>query len=83
MLPLGEEAVRDTVAPYDARVLYVDQERTGRGRSVAPREKMHVPFKRVCVLGGVHNNATDFASKLLSFIVVLGNLSGRGSTRTD
>ncbi len=78
MLPLGEEAVRDTVAPDDARVLYVDQEGTGRGRSVATREKMQVPFKRVCVLGGVHNNATDFASKLPRFIVVLGNLSGRG-----
>ncbi len=75
--PVGEEVLLNTVAPDNARVLHVDQEQTGRTLSVALREDMYVPFKRVCVLGGLHNNATDFATKLPTFIAVVGRLAAQ------
>eukprot|EP00171_Calliarthron_tuberculosum_P017923 IDg17923t1 len=47
----------------DARVLFVDQERTGVTMST----------------DGSHNNATDFATRLPAFVAVLGGLTARGS----
>lgn len=59
------------------QVLHVDQEQTGRTKSVVLRARFASPFKRVCVIGGVHNNATDFATKLPTFLAVAAQLAAK------
>jgi len=59
------------------QVLHVDQEQTGITDSVILRDRFASPYKRVCVVGGVHNNATDFATKLPSIIAVAGRLAAK------
>lgn len=76
--PVGADVLLNCTAPANARILHVDQEQTGKTLSVALREDMQVPYKRVCVLGGVHNNATDFATKLARIITTAGGLAAKG-----
>ena len=73
--PIGSDVLMNTRGSPDTRVLYVDQQQTGRTMSVALREDMNVAYKRVCVIGGLHNNATDFATKLPTIIAVAGKLA--------
>lgn len=75
--PIPSDILGGGFVGRNTQVLHVDQEQTGRTESVFLRERFASPFKRVCVVGGLHNNATDFATKLPTIIAVVGQLAAK------
>lgn len=64
----------------NARVLFVDQELTGATTSTRWRKSLKRPsgtgsYRSIRVLGGSHNNSTDFVTQLPMFIAVRAGLT--------
>lgn len=83
LYPMGPKRTA-TADMGNARVLFVDQENSGMRSSIELRRSMPKPsgtgtFSSVKVLGGGHNNASDFATRLPRFVATQVGLTAAGS----
>lgn len=86
-VPLGTEVVANGDVG-DTKVLFVDQELSGMTQSVVLRKNFRKPsgnggYWSAVVVGGGHNNASDFATRLPKLIAETAGLSSGRANRDD